>query len=202
MDVENQHPHCVQLVMDHFIQSSMEECRNFTEEANACTCWQCWLSNMFTGESKAETVWISNKLASKEQLKNMSRQLADEVHVAVCNNECSRTTSRTTLDFSSRDEQCRRRRTGKHREEICLCQRYQRQDVRDMCWVSLLLGEHIIRICTQRIDLVRPIVHQKSSSCDMSVTHWLLHGRSLESETQRCQSAISSLKLKWRRFLD
>ena len=34
-----------------------------------------WQSNMFTGRSKADTLWTSNKQASKEQLKNTSKQL-------------------------------------------------------------------------------------------------------------------------------
>ena len=33
------------------------------------------------------------------------------------------------------------------------------------------LKEHIIRLCTQQADLVRPIVHQKCSSRDMGVIH-------------------------------
>ena len=45
--------------------------QNFAEETPGI----CWQSNMFTGESKAETLGTFNKLATKEQLKNTSRQL-------------------------------------------------------------------------------------------------------------------------------
>ena len=45
--------------------------QNFAEETPGI----CWQSNMFTGESKAETFGTFNKLATKEQLKNTSREL-------------------------------------------------------------------------------------------------------------------------------
>ena len=62
-----------------------------------------------------------------------------------------------------------------------------------MC-LSLFQKDHIIRICIRQVDLVRPKMHQKLSSCDREREHLTVHSRNLETEKLASQSAVRSLE--------
>ena len=81
--------------MDRFHQSFRGEVHITSLRRQTLTIvGMCWLSNMFTGESKADT--RSTSRLRKEQLKN--GQLRDEVSVAVARaTGMSRTTGRTIV---------------------------------------------------------------------------------------------------------
>ena len=61
---------------------------------------------------------------------------------------------------------------------------------------------HITRLCTLQSDLVRPKVHQKFHQLGHERDSLTVDCRSVETETQRWQSAFSLLKRQWRRFLE
>ena len=66
--------------MDRFRQSLPGEVHVTSKRKHTLTVIGTnWPSNIFTGRSKADTLWTSNRQASKEQLKNMSTQLQTEI---------------------------------------------------------------------------------------------------------------------------
>ena len=70
--------------MNRFHQSLLGELHVTSQRKQTLTIMEIyWQLNMFTGRSKAETLGTSKMQTSKEQPKNMIKQLVMKIHVAV-----------------------------------------------------------------------------------------------------------------------
>ena len=126
-----------------FVNPSLEKFTKLHRRSERSKCSEKWKSNMFTGRSKADTLCTSNKQTSKEELKNVSKQLVINFQVAVA--------QATAI---SRAEMWEIMVALEHQAE----QTWTFHQVTSLNEMNSVSGDALLRK-----------VHRKSSSCDKNV---------------------------------